>query len=111
VSLRGRCALILGISDPDPKLGEPELGAPAPLANAPVQAEALTGLVNTVTRKLGGVTIGVSPVNRAVAAVRVSPQVNLPLVTPERPASFVTGTVVGPFMVDEGACVLSPTNG
>ena len=41
VSLSGRCALILGISGPDPGLGEPELGAPAPLANAPAQAEAL----------------------------------------------------------------------
>ena len=39
--LRGRCALVLGISGPDPGLGEVELGAPAPLAEAPVQAGGL----------------------------------------------------------------------
>jgi hypothetical protein len=32
--LRGRCALVLGIRGPDPGLGEVELGAPAPLAEA-----------------------------------------------------------------------------
>ena len=41
--LRGRCALVLGISGPDPGLGEVELGAPAPLAKAPEQAGELAG--------------------------------------------------------------------
>jgi WD40 repeat protein len=39
--LPGRSALVLGISGPDPELGEPELGAPAPLAEAPAQAAGL----------------------------------------------------------------------
>ena len=41
-SLRGRCALILGITGPDLGLGEPELGRAWPLAVAPAQADALT---------------------------------------------------------------------
>lgn len=41
VSLRGRCALVLGFSGPEPGLGEPELGAPALLAEAPGQARGL----------------------------------------------------------------------
>lgn len=36
-----RCALVLGIPGPDPGLGEAELGAPAPLTQAPVQAGGL----------------------------------------------------------------------
>src|SRR6266496_4001089 len=38
---RGRCALVLGIAGPDPDLGEAELGASVPLAEAPAQAEEL----------------------------------------------------------------------
>ena len=41
--LRGRCALVLGIRGPDPGLDEVELGAPAPLAEAAVQAGELAG--------------------------------------------------------------------
>jgi hypothetical protein len=39
--LHRRCALVLGITGPDAGLDEAELGAPAPLAQAPVQAEGL----------------------------------------------------------------------
>ena len=39
--LHQRAALVLGIAGPDPGLGEPELGAPAALAQAPAQAGGL----------------------------------------------------------------------
>lgn len=76
--LRRRCALVLGITGPDPGLGEVELGAPAPLAQAPVLAGGLAvslaaygyrDVVEALGKPVGGVAAAADVQARVDAAL------------------------------------------
>jgi WD40 repeat protein len=63
-----RCALVLGISGPDPGLGEAELGAPASLSEAPSQARGLAASLAAYGYRDVLETLGKSGAGLAAAA-------------------------------------------
>src|SRR5262245_50435388 len=74
----GRCALVLGITGPEPDLGETQLDTPAPLAYASGRAEELAGSLaaygyRDLLETLGGAMAAADDVQRSLDAALTKP--------------------------------------